>query len=123
MGCITSPLLIVRLVGGATYNKGRVEVYYNGEWGTVCDNEWDDVDAGVVCRQLGYGSFGTSVHSAHFGRETRPILLTNVSCNGNESRLISCSYQSLANESCSHSKTAGIVCGMLHINEPISLSI
>jgi len=106
---------IVRLVGGTTYNKGRVEVYYNGEWGAICDNEWDDTDAGVVCRQLGYGSFGTATHSALFGRGTGPILFTNVTCNGNESRLISCSYH-LANESCSHYESAGIICGMLHIH-------
>ena len=65
--------LFIGLVGGSSYNDGRVEVYYNGECDTVCNNGWDDTDAGVVCRQLGFGSSGTSIGSAGFGQGSGSI--------------------------------------------------
>ena len=51
----TEPDVPVRLVDGSEY-VGRVEVYFNGEWGSICYKEatWDSVEADVVCQQLGF---------------------------------------------------------------------
>ena len=105
----TDPL--IRLVGGKTYNEGRVEVNYNGEWGTVCDNEWDDTDAGVVCRQLGFGLSGLAVYSASFGEGSGLISLNNVLCTGEEPILPRCGHLGVnITRSCTHSDDAGVRC-------------
>ena len=101
----------VRLVGGSSYNEGRVEVYYNYQWGTVCDDGWDDTDAGVVCRQLGFGSSGTAIGSADFGQGSGLIWLNNVTCTGSESALASCGHHGVGITSgCYHNEDAGVRC-------------
>ena len=51
----------VHLVGGSNSIFGRVEVCANNQWGTVCDDHWDNNDAKVVCRMLNYSSSGTYI--------------------------------------------------------------
>ena len=101
----------VRLVGGSSYNEGRVEVYYNNQWGTVCDDGWDDIDASVVCRQLGFGSSGKAIGSAGFGQGSGSIWLSSVTCAGSEPILASCGHPGVSiTSSCYHFEDAGVRC-------------
>ena len=77
----------------------------------MCDDEWDDTDAGVVCRQLGFGSSGTAVGSAGFGQGSGQIWIDNVDCTGSESTLVSCGHLGVGiTRDCSHSEDAGVKC-------------
>lgn len=57
--CIACTHGVARLRGSSFSNQGRVEICVNGVWGTVCDDSWAQVDANIVCRQLGYSNSGT----------------------------------------------------------------
>ncbi len=81
----------LRLIGGSSEYEGRVEIYYGGQWGTVCDDYWDISDANVVCRQL----FGTDAleakTSAFFGQGSGTVWGEGFSCAGDEAALSDCS--------------------------------
>ncbi|XP_071819929.1 scavenger receptor cysteine-rich domain-containing group B protein-like isoform X3 [Apostichopus japonicus] len=98
----------VRLSGGSTLNEGRVEIYYAGSWGTVCDDNWSIDDANVVCRQLGLG--GPEYAASPFGPGTGEIWLDDVFCSGTESRLDSCSHRGWGVHNCAHNEDAGVRC-------------
>ena len=97
-------------MGGSGPFDGRVEVYQNDTWGTVCDNSWDLPDATVVCRQLGYISATAAWGSAMFGPGSGPFFLSDLSCIGNESNIAECDHRSSGAHNCSHSKDVGVVC-------------
>ena len=101
----------IRLAGTGSHYYGRVEVYYNGEWGTVCGDGWDTADATVVCRQLGLYSSGTAYRSARYGQGTGPIWLSRLSCFGNESSLFECGQLNVGTKNCTHSDDASVQCG------------
>ena len=100
----------IRLVGGASPNEGRVEVYHNGQWGTVCHDHWDVTDATVVCRQLDYFEATSAPGRAAFGPGSGPIWYDNVECRGTEANLTQCSHTALGAHNCSHDEDAGVVC-------------
>ncbi|XP_039894316.1 deleted in malignant brain tumors 1 protein-like [Simochromis diagramma] len=102
---------LIRLVGsGSTPCSGRVEIYHNNSWGTVCDDYWDLNDAAVVCRQLNCGPALQAPRSAHFGAGTGQIWLDNVTCSGNENSLTDCQHSAFGSKKCGHDKDAGVIC-------------
>lgn len=104
----------VRLVNSHGRCEGRLEVLYNGLWGTVCDDHWDMVDANVVCQQLNCGVAVAILSSSHFGQGSGPILLDNVDCTGHESSLDQCNSLGWGIHNCYHYEDVSITCkGML----------
>ena len=103
----------VRLINAAdnTNMTGRLEVYYEGQWGTVCDDLFDNNAAMVVCRQLGLNPVGaTAVTRAGFGQGVDPIWLDNVDCTGSEENIDSCTHNAWGLHNCAHSEDAGVIC-------------
>ncbi|XP_054664396.1 deleted in malignant brain tumors 1 protein-like isoform X4 [Grus americana] len=109
----TTNTTTVRLVDGPHRCAGRVEVFHNQQWGTVCDDSWDLSDATVVCRQLGCGAAIAAPTGAAFGRGLNPIWLDRVACIGRESTLVECRARPWGINGCTHEEDAGVVCSDL----------
>ncbi|XP_072049862.1 neurotrypsin-like isoform X2 [Amphiura filiformis] len=101
----------IRLIGGSNSNEGRVEVYHNGVWGTICDDHWDANDARVICRQLGLPySSAHALISGFYGQGSGPIWLDNVACSGSENSLTECRHSDWGKHNCAHVEDAGVAC-------------
>lgn len=101
----------VRLMsyGGESEREGRVEINHNDEWGTVCDDAFDDTDATVVCKQLGY-DYGVARCCAEYGSGSGTIWMDQVGCTGSEEYLEDCSQNGWGVHDCSHSEDASVIC-------------
>ncbi|XP_022088984.1 deleted in malignant brain tumors 1 protein-like [Acanthaster planci] len=87
---------------------GRVELFLQGDWGTICDDSWNLLNANVVCRQLGFTqavlftSFGAGAEEMH-------ILMDEVMCRGDEDSAVECP-RTLGSSDCSHAEDVGVHC-------------
>lgn len=100
----------VRLVGGSGPHEGRVEIFHEGQWGTVCDDRWELRGGLVVCRSLGYKGVQSVHKGAYFGKGTGPIWLNEVFCFGKESSIEECRIRQWGVRVCSHDEDAGVTC-------------
>ncbi|XP_022091235.1 scavenger receptor cysteine-rich domain superfamily protein-like [Acanthaster planci] len=100
----------VQLVGGSSPAEGRVEVFYNGAWGTVCDDGWEMSDAQIVCKQLGFASANATRCCAYFGQGTGAIILDDLACTGDETRIGDCPHRGWEQHNCAHTEDAGVIC-------------
>lgn len=99
----------MRLVNGNS-SAGRLEVFHNGIWGTVCDDDFGMDEAEVVCRQLGFRSAVKYYCCAHFGYGSGSILLDDVNCRGNESYIGQCYHRSWGSHNCGHREDVSVAC-------------
>ena len=95
-------------------SEGRVEIFYNNTWGTVCDNTWDLNDARVVCHYLGFsGALGAPRGAAFPSADLfAPIWLDQVYCTGFEEGLDECPHGEYGDHLCTggHNEDAGVIC-------------
>ncbi|WAR22473.1 DMBT1-like protein [Mya arenaria] len=99
----------IRLVDGVGIYDGRVEVLYNGTWGTICYNNYRTQNTRVICRMLGASRYTESAHAGGIG----PIHIENLYCGGNEINLTACVYDD--RDECSHSNDLGVTCCLSNI--------
>ncbi|XP_041368790.1 deleted in malignant brain tumors 1 protein-like [Gigantopelta aegis] len=103
--------IFLRLINGPNYFSGTVQVRSSEteEWGTVCDDFWDNTAATVVCRMLGH-KFGKAQKRAEFGEGTGTIFMDDVQCDGSESSLVDCKFKGWGVSNCKHYEDAGVIC-------------
>ncbi|XP_064200254.1 lysyl oxidase homolog 3A-like isoform X1 [Anguilla rostrata] len=92
------------------HNEGRVEIFYKGEWGTICDDDFTLENARVLCRQMGFVGATGWRHSAKYGPGTGKIWLDNVQCSGTEKSIEFCQSRGWGNSDCTHDEDAGVIC-------------
>uniref|UniRef100_A0A8C6TD99 SRCR domain-containing protein n=1 Tax=Neogobius melanostomus TaxID=47308 RepID=A0A8C6TD99_9GOBI len=101
----------LRLAGSPRQSEGRVEIYHDGQWGTVCDDGWDLKEAQVVCRHLKFLSAKSVVTGEEiYGKASGPIWMDDMECTGTEKYLHTCKFKGWGVTDCSHKEDVGVVC-------------
>ena len=100
----------LRIAGNNPFT-GRIEIYFNDKWGTICDNGWNIAAGLVACKQLGFDRVSQVFSGASHGQGTGPIWINAMNCFGNESSIFSCGHSGWGNhENCTHSQDASVTC-------------
>ncbi|XP_043802485.1 uncharacterized protein LOC122720083 isoform X3 [Apis laboriosa] len=107
----------IRLSNGNTPYEGRVEVRHHGVWGTVCDDDFSNAAATVICRSLGFGGRALAKKDGYFGPGKGPIWLDEVFCYGNETQLNRCEHNHWGEHNCNHEEDAGVICTPGDVND------
>lgn len=92
------------------HNEGRIEVFYNQEWGTICDDDFTMENAHILCRHLGFTEATGWTHSAKYGKGIGRIWLDNVICSGSEKSIADCTSRGWGSTDCTHEEDAGVIC-------------
>ena len=103
----------VRLAGGPSLQEGRVEILYNGEWGTVCDRGWTvfDKPSDIVCHSIGLGYAEDPYGGGHYEQGTGPMVLDDVFCPyAGVTSIIQCRSEGFGVGNCNPSAEAGVRC-------------
>lgn len=92
--CVEFSLRIVNPNNTNIHYEGRVEVYYSGQWGTICSYYHSNTNARVICQELGYSDARAGSLSTSFGTGTadQPIWLSYLYCQGSETSIAECYY-------------------------------
>ncbi|XP_025102859.1 deleted in malignant brain tumors 1 protein-like isoform X2 [Pomacea canaliculata] len=100
-----------RLVDGTSRYNGRVEIFYNKTWNTVCNDRMDKKEAQVICKMLGFNSSRALVVRTEMYKEgSGPILLDEVQCQGSETSLTQCQHDGFYKHDCYHYEDLAIIC-------------
>ena len=114
--------VVQRNVTDPSFSAGRLEVYINSTWGSICADNFDMVDARVACRQLGYSGAISTDSSLHtpYGRGTEgPIWLDEVSCEDRDLiHLLSCPNSGIGEHDCNHFSDVAVVCTDMSLLAP-----
>ncbi|XP_078350705.1 MAM and fibronectin type III domain-containing protein 1-like [Oculina patagonica] len=103
----------VRLVDGGVNSQGRIEIYYNDTWWTLCQNHFNHDAFNTVCRMLSLPEPEEQFHESQFGPGNQSILPMDFSCDGHESTLMECRHEDYYDHHCGDQNTVGIACGEL----------